>query len=209
METQGSAAKPIGPANGKAQRSIKNLLIDRRFQLKYTLLVALLALAISVVLGGLLYKELKDNTQVTVTSLTKDLPEAQLKTVEERMAARDTRALLIIVASLGGLVIFILGIGIWLTHKVAGPLFIVGRYLNEVAEGRFGSPRPLRQGDELQDFYDTFQSMMKGLSDRERADLDSVRAALASLAKGNDPSAIQTAVATLRVLEERKQKALN
>jgi nitrogen fixation/metabolism regulation signal transduction histidine kinase len=125
------------------------------------------------------------------------------------MAARDTRALLIIIASLGGLVIFVLGIGIWLTHKVAGPLFIVGRYLNDIAEGRFSQPRPLRQGDELQDFYDTFQSMVKGLSDRERADLDSVREALASLAKGSDPSSVQTAIATLRILEERKQRALN
>jgi hypothetical protein len=52
------------PAGDRHQRSAKNLLIDRRFQLKYTYLIILLTVLISVPLGFLLYQEASTAVQL-------------------------------------------------------------------------------------------------------------------------------------------------
>lgn len=65
-------------------------------------------------------------------------------------------------------VIFIFNIVI--THKVAGPMFKMGRYLDELRDGKFTEVWNLRKGDQLVEFYARFQAMHKAM--RERMDTD-------------------------------------
>jgi hypothetical protein len=49
----------------------------------------------------------------------------------------------------GGLFVW----GIFLTHRVAGPLFVIRRHLDAFLADGVVEPRPLRKGDQLQDLY--------------------------------------------------------
>lgn len=194
------------PTDKKGQRSVKNLLIDRRFQLKYTLLVVLLTLIVASVMGVLLYNEMRESSKTALASLNahKDIDDQAFSNLAANLAERDARSLLIIVAGLGGLVIVILGVGIWMSHKISGPIYIISRYLNEIAEGRLSQVRPLRKGDELRDFFESFQTMVSSLSSQGRADLVRVSDAISKI-EGGDP---RGAVPLLREMEQEKRDFL-
>lgn len=70
----------------------------------------------------------------------------------------------------GALSLLVLGIGaggIFVTHKIAGPIFKLKRHLKEVTVGELKVPWGLRKGDELVDLFDTFREMVGSLR-RER-----------------------------------------
>jgi len=66
----------------------------------------------------------------------------------------------VLVFSIMGLVIiqgaFLFIIIIRKTHRISGPAQIMVRHMNDIMEGREPNIRPLREGDELQELYDTF-----------------------------------------------------
>jgi nitrogen fixation/metabolism regulation signal transduction histidine kinase len=75
-------------------------------------------------------------------------------------------------------------LGIYFTHKVAGPLFKMNRLLKQVGEGNLRVEARLRKGDELQAFFETFTHMVSGLRDFEKRQLHEVEAALKALERG-------------------------
>jgi hypothetical protein len=68
-----------------------------------------------------------------------------------------------------------------MTHKVAGPLFKVSTYFEQMAEGRLGVVTPLRRGDMLQDFFGEFKVMHESLRTRAQADVAVMEQALTAL----------------------------
>lgn len=54
------------------------------------------------------------------------------------------------------------------THRVAGPMFLLKRYMNEIIEGKVPEIRPLRKGDEFKDVFDTFIKMVESLHLKHR-----------------------------------------
>ena len=70
------------------------------------------------------------------------------------------------------LVLSVAAAGIWITHKVAGPLFSIEGICARVRDNKLAPSlrQQLRRGDELQDFYSTFRDMYEAL--RTRADRD-------------------------------------
>jgi hypothetical protein len=49
------------------------------------------------------------------------------------------------------------------THRICGPLVVMDRYLNELAEGRFPEVRFLRKRDELKDLFVTLRRAISRL----------------------------------------------
>ena len=50
-------------------------------------------------------------------------------------------------------------LGVWsfiVSHRICGPLFVIERFIGELASGRFPKLRPLRQKDEFKSFYASF-----------------------------------------------------
>ena len=59
----------------------------------------------------------------------------------------------------------VIGLSLYLvvmTHKVAGPLYKVALYFDKMADGRLGQVWPLRKGDMLVDFYESFRAVARG-----------------------------------------------
>lgn len=52
------------------------------------------------------------------------------------------------------------------THRISGPVYVISNFMKDIIEGRDPKLRPLRKGDELKDFYDLFQDMVKTIRSR-------------------------------------------
>lgn len=216
--------------SGTYKRSVRNYLIDSRFQLKYTGLIVAVTVVISGVLGAFLWRtsrELVAESQVLATqgqtlidqsqqlineskkvsevtkmniknlgyddpSLTADFTkeaDEYDKQVEAKQQAlikqqndlvRQQASIvhqqsMMIYAVVGGLALMVVLIGlfgIYFTHKVAGPVFKMKRLLKQVGEGDLTVEARLRKGDELQEFFEAFGSMVESLRERQKRRID-------------------------------------
>ena len=52
------------------------------------------------------------------------------------------------------------------THRISGPIYVISNFMKDIIAGRDPKLRPLRKGDELQEFYDLFQKMVKAIRSR-------------------------------------------
>ena len=106
---------------------------------------------------------------------------------DRELAAKQRRTQRILIASLVAfsllfiLVVFLYGIVI--THKVAGPLYKIGRYLQAIKEGRFPKLYGLRRGDQLVEFYNVFKETYEALKERTARDLELLEEARKALEK--------------------------
>ncbi|WP_394827183.1 hypothetical protein [Pendulispora albinea] len=193
-----SAPSPPSVGAGRHQRSLRNYLIDSRFQLKYTGFIIAVALVISAILGVFLLntsqnvveqsqrvvdesKKVSDVVKMTISNNYADNPElassftgeavlTEQKIAEQRQALVQKQKTMFaaLVGGLGLMVILIGLLGIYFTHKVAGPVYKMTMLLRQVGEGSFSFQGRLRRGDELQDFFRTFLDMVESLKARQQ-----------------------------------------
>ncbi len=52
------------------------------------------------------------------------------------------------------------------THRISGPIYVISKFMKDIIEGRDPNLRPLRNKDELKEFYDLFQDMVKEIRKR-------------------------------------------
>jgi len=211
---------------GAYKRSVRNYLLDSRFQLKYSGFLVLVAVVISGVMGAVLYettlavvgessalvdesKKVSEVSRMNIRDLASDSPElltefnreadAHDKALSDQQARLIHGQQLMIESLVGGLALMVVLIGllgIYFTHKVAGPIFKMKRLLKQVGDGHLHVDARLRRGDELTDFFDTFTQMVKGLRQLESRQLEDVEAAIKALEGG---SREETAAALGRV----------
>ncbi len=214
-----SSASATGSAekSGRHQRSIRNYLLDAPFQLKYTGYLVGVALLISIVLGVLLWRS--SNKVVDESSKVSDVVKMSIKNdpiygdnpelmksfndsasdSDNRVAKQQKEMLGSVVGGLSLLVVLIGLLGIFITHKVAGPIYKMKRLLKEVGEGRLNFPRGgLRKGDELQHFFDAFLKMADDLKARQKSEVESLDAAIASAKSGGATDESLTKIVALR-----------
>lgn len=53
------------------------------------------------------------------------------------------------------------------SHKISGPIYVMSNYMKEIIDGTNPTPRPLRKNDELIEFYNLFEDMVKAIKKRE------------------------------------------
>ena len=150
-------AEALAAPGAKTAGHRRRYLVDRGFQLKYALVMALSGVAVAVVFGLWLHQA---HAQATVLLA----PDAETRALVER----SDRLLL---AAFGAIAILLgaaLGLlGIVITHRVAGPVFVMGHYLEVLAQGRFPRMRTLRRSDELKTFFRTFIDAVDRMKVRE------------------------------------------
>jgi len=110
----------------------------------------------------------------------------------------------ILVASLALLVAALWLGGIVLTHRVAGPIHKIKRQLCAVERGDWAVPGPLRRGDELKEFFDTFNNMVTSLRERRSSELKELDAILSDLSDRLSESELKQ----LRSLRGRLEQVL-
>jgi nitrate/nitrite-specific signal transduction histidine kinase len=233
---------------GAHKRSVRNYLLDSRFQLKYTGFIVFVAVVISGVMGAVLYsttrsvvdesvkvvaesaraseesKKVSEVSRMNIKDLASDSPELLAEYNKEaddldrtlaaqQLATAQNQSMLIhrqevviwsLVGGLALMVVLIGLLGIYFTHKVAGPIYKMKRLLKHVERGNLRVEARLRKGDELQDFFDAFTRMVAGLRDMEKKQLDDVDKAIDAVERG----AKEDAKASLARVREAMKGAL-
>ena len=135
--------------------------------------------------------------------------EAEKTAIIEAQTQLMRRQQVTLVALIGGLVAFVFFVGfasIVATHKIVGPLFRMKRMAQEVGDGKLHPPTyGLRPGDELQDMFQAFSNMVKGLRVREEEGLKGLGKALEIAGR---TGANEELVGQLKALEGASKKKL-
>jgi methyl-accepting chemotaxis protein len=213
MSTTPSTA-PSGQTTGAYKRSARNYLLDSHFQLKYSGFLVAVALVISGVLGTVVWstttamvsesqkvieesKKVTEVSRMNIRDLASDSPELLAEfnkesdehdqMIADQQARLIHRQAVLIESVVGGLslmVVLIGLLGIYVTHKVAGPVYKMKRLLGQVGQGSLRVDARLRKGDELVDFFEAFQKMVANLRTLEKQQLDYVDKAIDAVERG-------------------------
>lgn len=222
-------------ATGRYKRSVKNLLLDSRFQLKYTGMVVLVAVVVSGVLGAFLYrtsrevvmesqrvveesKKVSDVVKMSIKDNYGDNPELAAAFSEESTAAdriEDQQRALVkqqqvmlyeLVSGLTFLVVVIGLCGIWFTHKIAGPIYKMKMLLRQVGDGKLVFQGALRKGDELQSFFEAFASMVAKLRERQSSEVAQLETAIRLAVEAG---ASQESLAKVKLVRDEMKRAID
>ena len=190
------------------QRKLRNYLLDAGLQVRYTAFIIAVAIFLTAVLGYKIYEATRDTSKVIfMTGLVDPTITSEL---QAQFRANDRIVLFGIVGFGVLLVMSIFAAGIWITHKVAGPLYNISRICGRVRDNKLSpSLRQLRKGDELQEFYSSFRDMYEALRARVAGDVAALGNAISAL-DGLSPKTpeIQEALAELRELRRQKEQSL-
>lgn len=170
-------------------------IVDRRFQFKYTGIIMLVAAVVSTALGYLLldaYQQMNAMLEIS-------------EAIGDRLNSDDARRVFyIVVGFLGAEVVFLGVLGLLITHRVCGPIFVLHRHLCTIVDGRYPTLRPLRSGDEFRPAFEAFSTAVSMLKDRDQKELHELRFILeAARAKG---LADDQVTALSRMVEEREAR---
>ncbi len=168
-----------GAPKGRKQRRMTNLLLNRKFQLKYTGMIVGLSSIISVALGFFLIEQMRVNSRMLQL-------DAELDVVfQEQLAQSDAKMVAYLV---GALVAFnlVLALGaIFVTHRMAGPIFVFRRYVRMLGEGQIPHVRKLRKGDEFRELIDTVQDAVESIVVQTKAEIEVLQRAQDAVGEGD------------------------
>lgn len=281
-----SAPTMVGKGGGPApyKRSWKNLLINKRYQLRFTLFMVGLSTVLMIGLGIWVMRVANETTEVSATSVRgtpcpkvpeieapieqpapvpmklpedgvdpepppadegtgEDRPRVKVQIEEStmdmvappvivppvpqnlgatvvahwtcelglsaRLEGLERGRLRILFVLIGTGLLLVLGLaayGIKMTHKVAGPLFKVGLYLNKMKNGRFDRVYNLRKGDQLVEFYEHFKHGHTGIVQMQKDDIARVKQVIAAAEQSGLGE--HASILELRELVTRKEKSL-
>lgn len=189
---------------GIHKRRVKNYLINTRLQLRFASWLLAVAAAISVVLGYVLWRSYAETSRV-VALADPEVADA----LAAAFASEDRARMVWLAAALAVVLICLLGFAVVMTHRIAGPAFVIARTCRQVAEGNFERPRPLRERDMLVELGDDVAHMVEAVRDREQDERDRILTALGRLSEaGASAEDRKAAVAVLERLAAEKAKRL-
>jgi hypothetical protein len=190
------------------QRKLRNYLLDAGLQVRYTAFIIAVAIFLTAVLGYKIWEATRDTSKVIfMTGLVDPSITGEL---QAQFRANDRIVLFGIVGFGVLLVMSIFAAGIYITHKVAGPLYNMSRICGRVRDNKLSpSLRALRKGDELQEFYSSFRDMYEALRTRVAADVQTLGNAITAL-EGVSPKqpGMQDVLTELRELRRQKEQSL-
>jgi methyl-accepting chemotaxis protein len=160
----------------------RQVLVDRRFQLKYAVGLAIGGASLCAAFGGAVWLALHQARE----SLG---PESQA-------TLQGTETTVLVLSAFMALVMALVLslVGLLVSHRVAGPMRVLRGQLRQLAEGRFPRWRPLRSHDELRDVFAEFHATVDTLRRREHEELAAVESVLAT-GGGGDARATLTSLA--------------
>jgi HAMP domain-containing protein len=192
----------------KKQRRMKNYLIDRRFQLKYTGMVLLVTVSVAGGLGYVAYGFSQGQTEALTAHIASqpDLDPNTATDLEEFAQQEDRKIRNAIIAGVLLLTLALGFTGIIVTHRVVGPAYRMRRLFQHVGDGKIEITTGIRKGDELQELYHSFAEMVEALRDQRGEEIAQLEETLIKM----ESAGVQSAYITeLRAVLERIRKTVD
>jgi len=117
----------------------RQYLVSTKFQLKYAGLILLLVFMTALLCSYVIYYTMM---MTMGDKLANVYPQGRLLGIVNAVNFRIMVSIILIAP-------LIVIIGIFASHKIAGPIFRIERYLGAMAEGEYSTPLTLRRNDEL------------------------------------------------------------
>jgi hypothetical protein len=191
------------------KRKLRNYLLDVGLQLRYTVFIIAVAVFLTAFLGHRIYVATQETTRiVTMTAAVDPGVEKELRAQFE---AND-RVVLWGIVGFGVLLVVTVSVaGIWMTHKIAGPLHNIGSAFARVRDDKLPADMGnLRKGDELQAFHAGFREMYDAIRARVIKDTEVLDKAIAVIERQPErPNESEKALEELRALRADKLESLN
>jgi len=192
----------------KKQRRMRNYLLDRRFQLKYTGMVLVVTVSVASGLGYVAYRFSQGQTEALTVHIAAqpDLGAETANDLEQfaQQADRKIRNAIVV-----GVILLTLALGftgILVTHRVVGPAYRMRRLFEHVGQGKIEITTGIRKGDELQELYHSFAEMVESLRDQRGEEIAQLEETLIKM----ESAGVQSAYITeLRKVLERIQKTVD
>ncbi|QRN95344.1 signal protein [Archangium violaceum] len=171
----------------------RKFLLDAGFQLRYILRLAALGGGGVLLVGVLAYR-------VHMSLMSNPTPMAVVTSGETLLWLTGLGAL----GVAGVLALF----GLVLTHRVAGPVYVMSLYIATLAAGRYPRMRPLRQKDELRGFFDRFSEAVDRIREREAEEARLLSEVIDTLGPLATTQETQAALSILGSIRARKRQAI-
>lgn len=185
----------------------RTYIVDREFQIKYTLLLVGTGAVISLVFGAMAYLASVDAHRALAVELSRPGVRG-ISATAEKVISESNETLLVLTLGVAALMALALALlGILVTHRVAGPLYVMSRYVSILAEGRYPVFRPLRRKDELRAFFDRFQRAIESMRAREIDEASKLQEAVMNLGPLAANPAARQSIAALTAMCARKRNA--
>jgi methyl-accepting chemotaxis protein len=172
----------------------RRIVVDRRFQVGTTVIGLVYIAAVAVFLTVPLFEMMK-HVDVLLGNHSDEL----VAFYKAQQRSTTVTFLLFMVGIFGGWTVF----SLWRTHKIAGPLVKITRYVHQFATGNFKDRIELRAGDQMQALARALTDMAASLEERDRVirqeTLDQIEAVRSSLL--DTPSAERAVQALERLAE--------
>ena len=164
----------------------RQVLVDRRFQLKYAVGLALGGASLCAAFGGAVWLALHQARETLG-------PESQAT-----LQGTETTVLVLTVFMAAVMSLVLSLVGLLVSHRVAGPMRVLRGQLRQLAEGAFPRWRPLRSHDELRDVFAEFHATVDALRRREHEELAAVESVLATGSGGDSRTTLTSLAAAKR-----------
>jgi hypothetical protein len=191
------------------KRKLRNYLLDVGLQLRYTVFIIAVAVFLTAFLGYRIYVATQETSRiVTMTAAVDPGVEREL---QSQFQANDRVVLWGIVGFGVLLVLTVTAGGIWMTHKIAGPLHNIGSAFGRVRDNKLPADMGnLRKRDELQAFHAGFREMYEAIRTRVAKDAEVLGKAIAAIERQPDRSSdVDKMLEKLRALHAEKTESLN
>jgi signal transduction histidine kinase len=145
----------------------RQYLIDRKFQLTWALRIFAIMFVVSLAVGWTIYYVVWDATTNQLKALVAQgvLSQAQLLPISSTIKASIGFALIFRSA----VILFALAVlTVFLTHRIAGPIFKIRKTLRLIGEGETSERIHLRKRDEYKDLADEMNSLIDQLQGTSR-----------------------------------------
>jgi methyl-accepting chemotaxis protein len=147
-------SQDLNPKGGKYNRSVKNLVINARYQMKYIFWLSSTGLVLMLANSATFYFFVKENYDLLV-ELSPMSDEAKQQLYRELYQIIGY----LVVGNLTFLVLISI-LGLVYSHRTAGPLYHFKRVFNEVKQGNSKARVRLRPTDDFRDVAEAFNDMM-------------------------------------------------
>ena len=183
------------------ERKVKNYLIDRSFQLRWVGAVIVLTVLLLSALGGYIVYAEQHASEAIIQGLQKFYEPEAAAEVAEMFEVEDNAIMWGLLATGLGLVFSLAGIGILVTHKVAGPMVGLKFSLDSAAQGHYGRIRGFRQGDAFPTVSQSLLEMGQSLRAREEHEIRRLEALLQA-----DELPGTAAAAVRKLIDEKRSR---
>lgn len=138
----------------------KHYVVDKKLQYNFALLLIMIG-AINAIFFGFIFYFFSQHITIMYKPL---LVESAL---QENILRTENYAFWATIL-IGGIFecILIILLGIFFSHRIAGPIFKIQKYIMEVSNGRYPGLIKLRKDDLLKNFAETVNQMIISLKDR-------------------------------------------